>query len=569
MGGTLKQNYKVALAAAWLLLVLVLHVNAQAPNFARVDEVFARWDRPDTPGCAVAVIQGGHVVYSQGYGVANLEYDIPITPTTVFHVASLSKQFTALAVALLVADGEISWNDDIRRYVPEVPNLGNLITLRQLATHTSGLRDQWSLLRMAGWRLEGEIIKQQDVLDLVSRQRALNFPAGTDFLYSNTGYTLLALVVERQTGQRLSEFAETRIFAPLGMRHTRFIDNHTSLVRGRADAYRLGDDGVYRLNIPAFETPGPTNLFTTVEDLARWDRNFYTGDVGWRTVLDDIQRPAVLQDGRRISYAAGLVHGRYRGHVTVGHGGADAGYRGEFLRFPDQRLTIVVLCNEPSSDPDRLVRSVADEYLEPEEPTVRAPVVSVPNRAGGTRFANPDGARELPVSGSLDQLTGFYRREESDVPMQLTVRDGVLTILSGGPTGMLIPVGDDSFRLAGSSTVGRFTRSEDGSAILQLSGLLQTRYSQDPRWRPQADELLTFVGSYYSRELGVQYLLSVQGSQLFLRHRRLGTQVLTPTYARGFFTSGFYLAFSQSADGVVDGFTMSTQRAWKIRFDRQ
>ena len=354
----------MASAAAWLLLVFLLRTSAQAPNFTRVDEVFARWDKPDTPGCAVAVIQGGHIVYSQGYGTANLEYDIPITPTTAFHVASLSKQFTALAVALLVADREISWDDDIRRYVSEVPNLGNRITLRQLATHTSGLRDQWSLLRMAGWRLEGEVVKQRDGLDLVSRQRALNFLSGTDFLYSNTGYTLLALLIERQTGQPLSEFADARIFSPLGMRQTRFIDNHTSLVRDRADAYRLGDGGVYRLDIPAFDTPGPTNLFTTVEDLARWDRNFYTAEIGGRTMLDDIQRPAVLQDGRRISYAAGLAYGRYRGHVTVGHGGADAGYRSEFLRFPDQRLTIAVLCNEPSSDPDRLVRSVADLYLE-------------------------------------------------------------------------------------------------------------------------------------------------------------------------------------------------------------
>ncbi|MEE2792334.1 MAG: serine hydrolase domain-containing protein [Acidobacteriota bacterium] len=216
----MRQSYKVASAAAWLLLVFLLRANAQAPNFTRVDEVFARWDKPDTPGCAVAVIQGGHIVYSQGYGIANLEYNIPITPTTAFHVASLSKQFTALAVALLVADREISWDDDIRRYVSEVPNFGNRITLRQLATHTSGLRDQWSLLRMAGWRLEGEVVKQGDVLDLVSRQRALNFPSGTDFMYSNTGYTLLALVIERQTGQPLSEFADARIFSPLGMRHT-------------------------------------------------------------------------------------------------------------------------------------------------------------------------------------------------------------------------------------------------------------------------------------------------------------------------------------------------------------
>jgi hypothetical protein len=321
--------------------------------------------------------------------------------------------------------------------------------------------------------------------------------------------------------------------------------------------------------MPAFDTPGPTNLITTVEDLARWDRNFYTGDIGGRTVLDDIQRRAVLQDERRISYATGLAYGRYRGHVTVGHGGADAGYRSEFLRFPDQRLAIAVLCNEPSSDPDRLVRSVADVYLEGEEPTVRGRMSSVPSGAGGSRLANSDGVRAVPVASFLDKLTGFYRREESDVPMQLVVRDDALTILSGGPTGMLIPVDDDSFRLAGSATVGRFTWSADGSAALQLSGLSQARYRQESHWRPQVDDLHEFIGSYYSRELRAQYLLLVHGSHLLLRHRRLGTHTLIPTYARGFFTSGFYLSFSQGANGVVDGFTMSTPRAWKIRFDRQ
>jgi CubicO group peptidase (beta-lactamase class C family) len=543
---------------------------------ARVDQLFAQWDRPDRPGCAVSVLRDGRAVYARGYGSANLEYDIPITPTSVFHVASISKQFTAMAVALLVAEGRVSWDDDIRRYVSEVPGFDAPITLRQLAHHTSGLRDQWSLLRMAGWRWEEDVVRQADVLDLTSRQRALNFESGSAFLYSNTGYTLLAVVVERVSGQSLREFAAERIFGPLEMTATAFHDDHTAIVRNRAYAYVLGDDDAYHISIPDFDTVGATSLFTTVEDLARWDRNFYTGEVGGRLVLDDLHRPGTLNDGRIISYAVGLTHGIYRGHATVGHGGADAGYRAEFLRFPDQQLSFAVLCNLASSDPGRLIRAVADIYLE-----------SATSVAGGTPApwsgsaaladgaAGPGGvgpAVSPQGEGQLEALTGLYRRDESDAPLQLVVRNGVLRILSGGGAASdFVPVGPDRFRLAGSSAEGVFDRTAgaDGSLLLRLSGAAGGDFTQEPRWRPSTEELTRFVGSYYSDELGVQYALSVDAGRLIMRQRRLGALALLPTYPDGFFTSGFYLAFTHGADDTVDGFTISTARAWKVRFDRQ
>ena len=287
-------------SVAALALVSLAVVSAQGPGAAeaRVDRVFAQWDRLDTPGCAVSVMREGRIVYAHGYGSANLEYDIPITPASVFHVASISKQFTAMAVALLVSEDRVSWDDDIRRYVHEVPNFGPAITLRHLAHHTSGLRDQWSLLRMAGWRWGEDVVRQADVLDVTSRQRALNFEPGSEFLYSNTGYTLLAEVVSRVSGQSLREFAAARIFAPLGMTRTSFLDDHTAIVRNRAYSYVQGDDGGYRVGIPNVDTVGPTGLQTTVEDLARWDRNFYTAEVGGRAVLDDLHRFGELRGDR-------------------------------------------------------------------------------------------------------------------------------------------------------------------------------------------------------------------------------------------------------------------------------
>ena len=565
----------VGMAGVLALASLAL-VYAQGPGReAQVDRVFARWDSPDIPGCAVSVMRDGRIVYTQGYGSANLEYGIPITPSSVFHVASISKQFTAMAVALLVAEGRVSWDDDIRRYVPEVPGLGARITLGHLAHHTSGLRDQWSLLRMAGWRWEEDVVKQADVLDLTSRQRALNFKPGSQFLYSNTGYTLLAVVVERVSGQSLRQFTDERIFAPLRMTGTHFQDDHAAIVRNRAYAYAPGDDGTYRLSIPNFDTVGATSLFTTVEDLARWDRNFYTAEVGGRGALADLHRRGTLRQDRLISYAMGLVHGAHRGHATVGHGGADAGYRAEFLRFPDQRLSVAVFCNFPSSDPDRLVRAVADIYLDSAgaDEVASVPEPAAPpgapddvRAAAGAPLPRPVTAAE--ADETLEGLIGFYRRDESDTPLHLIVRDRTLTILTGGSTGTLVPIGPDRFRLTGSSMVGTFDRSA-GPATLRLSGPTEETFEQQPHWRPSAEELAPFAGSYYSDDLAVQYSLRVDEGRLVAWHRKLGTLTLTPTYLDGFFTSGFYLAFTKGADGAVDGFTMSTPRAWKVRFDRR
>ena len=207
-------------------------------------------------------------MYLRGYGMANFEYDIPITPSSVFHVASVSKQFTTFAVSLLVADGEVAWEDDIREYVPEVPDFGQVITLRHLANHTSGIRDQWDLLGMAGWRFEADVITQGDVLDITSRQTALNFPVGSEYLYSNTGFTLLAVVVERVSGQTLKEFTQERIFEPLGMSGTHFHDDHNTIVPNRAYGYAAVRGGGYRISIPDFDVVGGS-MVAVQENMAR------------------------------------------------------------------------------------------------------------------------------------------------------------------------------------------------------------------------------------------------------------------------------------------------------------
>ena len=275
----------------------------------RIDALFADWDRADGPGCAVGIVRAGELAYAHGYGMANLEHGIAIDKDSVFHVASISKQFAALALVLLERDGRLSLGDEARRYLPELPDFGTPITLRHLLNHTSGLRDQWELLALAGWRPD-DLKTDGDVFDLAARQRDLNFPVGAEWLYCNTGYTLAALAVPRVTGLSLRDFLHDRLFAPLGMARTHFHNDHNEIVAGRTQAYTPHEGGEdWRISLPVFDTTGATSLFTTVEDLARW-----VGQLAqWRAtddpILDTLLTPGVLNDGTVLDYALACESG--------------------------------------------------------------------------------------------------------------------------------------------------------------------------------------------------------------------------------------------------------------------
>ncbi len=529
---------------------------------ARIDSVFERMDSAHTPGCALSVMEEGRPVYLQGYGMANLEYDIPITPSSVFHVASVSKQFTSFAVSLLAAEGKVSWEDDIREYVPEVPDFGETITLRHLVNHTSGIRDQWSLLSMAGWRFEADVITQGDVLEITSRQTALNFPVGDQYLYSNTGFTLLAVVVERVSGQTLKEFTQERIFGPLDMTGTHFHDDHNTVVPNRAYAYApLGEGEGYRISIPDFDVVGATSLHTTVEDMARWDRNFYTAQVGGTEVLEGMHRRGILRSGDTIGYALGLSHGRYRGLPTVGHGGSDAGYRSDFLRFPEQEVSVAVLCNFPSSGPGELGRKVADIVLEDAFPEPLPEPTAPEDEEGGEEEPNPD---PVPLSeAELSELEGYYTQEASDRPSGLRSRGGHL-FLDG--QGRFFHEGDWVFRPDGEDEGVQLVRTPGGSVSFTTpEGITYVR-------RPAVDrdslDLQPYVGRYRSEELGVDYEARLEEGRLVFTNRKIGRWNLVPMFLDGFGAGGNWVTFIRDSSGEIAGFTMSSGRVWKVSFRR-
>lgn len=365
----------VSLLAAILLFPAHAAAQGGAPGDAAapadsvhraVDRVFREFDRRDSPGCALGVMRDGDLAYARGYGTADLEQGRPITPSTRFYAASVSKQFTAASVLLAERAGALSGEDPVRRHVPELPSYGDTIRVRHLAHHTSGIRDIYGLMDLAGLGLESATA--EEVVDLVARQEALNFSPGEEHLYSNSGYLLMAEIVERATGRSLRQYAAERLFGPLGMDDTHFHDDALHFIPGKAVGYEADDDGegVERAYLPGFTGVGPGGMWTTVRDLAEWNRNFTERAVGGPEFPERLKERAVLRRGDTLEYAWGIELSEHKGIPTVGHGGSFMGYRTHFVRAPEQRLGVALLCNQRRIDPGDLSRQVMEIYLEDE-----------------------------------------------------------------------------------------------------------------------------------------------------------------------------------------------------------
>lgn len=524
---------------------------------ARIDSVFLDMNRSDRPGCTLGIFSGGSIVYANGYGMANLEYGIALQPRSVFHVASISKQFTAFAVELLVSEGRVSWDDDIRKYVPEIPEYGQPVTLRHLAHHTGGIRDQWNLLLMAGWRWEADLVTQANALDVMSRQKALNFQPGDEYLYSNSGFTLLAMVVERVSEMSLREFAEERIFAPLGMTSTHFHDDHETIVPDRAYGYRYYEDEGWKISIPDFAIVGASSLFTTVEDMAKWDRNLRDRLLGDDALYERFLDRGVLNNGDTLTYAHGITVGDYRGQTAIGHGGADAGYRTNYMRLPDADLGIVSFCNFARANPGAYVRQVADIVLE----NVLEPVAE-----GEAPEIDADRWRS-----TFDALRGFYRDPLSDIPIHVWTHDGRARLTRGfgreNAGSLMVPDGNNRFTLWPSEQMLTL-ESANGGPVALLDRERRYEYlgnavtDVDPR---------EYAGVYWSEELYTEYRVEPDpmNGGIALYHRTQDTDRFRPAFRDGFWSGGDWLTFVRDDSGRVTGFTWSNGRVRRVVFERR
>jgi CubicO group peptidase (beta-lactamase class C family) len=509
---------------------------------AKVDAVFAKWTR-DTPGCAVGVATAGKPLLAKGYGMADLEHDVAIGPETIFEAGSVSKQFTAAALLLLAREGRLSIDDPVRKYVPELPEYDTPVLIRHMLNHTSGLRDWGSVASIAGWPRTTRVHTHAHVLEIVSRQKALNFPPGTRWSYSNTGFNLSAIIVERVSGTSFPEFTRARLFQPLGMTHTSWRDDYTHVLKGRAMAYG-SRNGVFHTDMPFENVYGNGGLLTTVGDLLKWNEHFDAAPEGDPLSTVEQQRPGTFNDGRTHGYALGLFVGRYKGLREVYHSGSTAGYSAFLTRFPDERVSVAVLCNATTAPATQYAHAVADLYL-------------------GGRLKPSDPAAAFTITDAdAARVVGLYRNDGTGAAVTIA-RDG--DVLKA-----------DWVTLFPQSSLVFLTTARDRWEA-DAHGLRRT----DPygtidgftRVRPAAptrDELDGYVGTYASDEAEVELRAVVQSGKLALKRRPDSTIALTPLYADAFSAGGLgTVMFHRDQSNRVVALSVSQDRVWDLRFDKQ
>ncbi len=520
---------RLILASACLLL-LCSFVSAQTLNpsqITRIDAVFSDYAKPDSPGCALGIYRNGAITYAHGYGMASLELRVPITSQTVFDIGSTSKQFTAFSILLLQQQGKLSVDDDIRKFMPEIPDYGRRITLHHLMTHTSGMRDYAGLFDLAGVP-EQNLTNDEDAIDLIVRQKALNFMPGDEWDYSNTGFFLLSQVVKRVTGKTLRDFDEENIFTPLGMSSTQIFNDHRLVIPRRATGYSYDSKRkAFGVEMSNFEQTGDGSIQTNVEDLERWDENFYTAKVGGSDLIRQMRVVGKLNNGEEHGYAAGLEITKYRGQPAVRHGGAWAGYRSELLRFPLQHTSIAVLCNVAQSGPDERANRVADVVL-------AGTLAQIPQRPPPVQLS----------SDSLQQHVGVYRSDKGQY-QRIEFKEGKLWLANYGME--LIPRSENDFGLK--ITDGEVSFSKD-ELSLQLSAAEKLeKYIRIQTHTPK--DLAPFTGDFYSSELDATWQLRVHAGQLtaHIKHSDSPDINLLPIDDHTFTIEGGSLGF-EDVDGA-------------------
>lgn len=528
----------------------------------KIDEIFSAFNRTDSPGCAVAVYQNGELTLSRAYGMADLQQRIGNSTDTVFHIASVSKQFTAHAINLLVHDGALALDDKVRHFIPQLPAVAKDITLRQLLYHTSGLRDELELLWMAGWRDEGDVKTLSDVLNLVQRQQRLNNSPGATHLYINTGYTLLAEVVRRVSGQSLRDFARERIFRPLAMHNTQFVDDSSLIVGNRAVPYQAHADGGFRMSQRRFDYVGAMGLHTTVEDLAKWERNLLKGSIGGAATVTRMSQAGRLPNGTSFGYGMGMHVGTHRGVPMLHHDGVDSGFRSTFVRFPEQKVSVATLCNHQAANTALLSRQVAEIFL-----------------ASALQPAAPPAASPEQVTANLeepDRYTGWFVNETNGIVREVRLEEGRLQFSWGKGKVELLPIGPGRFRRGSVPGETRIKLNATGHPTQMIVSFesgdddVYTYLGREP-FRAPAGYLARFEGSYFSPELDAGWRAVVKDDNIVLEVPRNGDLVLRPLGQDRFGSTspfGFFLEFTRSQQGNIEGFLVSNPRVKALRFQR-
>jgi len=526
-----------------VLAILITGAVAAQPTGskqAQADRIFGAFNT-HTPGCAVGVAQRGVVVLKSGYGMADLERNVPITADTVFESGSVAKQFTAAALLLLAEQGKLSLDDPLRKYLPEIPDYGTPLTIRHVMSHLSGLRE-WRLVATFSGIGEGShVLSNQDLLRIASKQRALNFPPGTAYSYTNTGFNIMTIVIERALdhAKTFQDFTREAIFEPLLMSHTRWRDDFHALVPNRALAYGRAPGGEWIQQTPIENIIGAGGMLSTVGDWLLWNENFTHARVGGPQLVKALQTPATLSNGKTIAYAAGLVVGEFEGVREVSHGGSTGGYRTWLGRYPDQEVSVAVMCNSAQANPSALGRDLARLWTGAAPASLPAPFAADPAK--------------------LEAWAGMYRKVRDNTAVELRLKDGKLTM---DPNVELVPTGTSSFSAGNNQLIFESA----GFRIVTPDG--DTAYERVQPAHPSAAELALLAGAYTSPETGSTLTVAAKDGELLLAIESNPPVHLRPTFRDAFMMQGTAIRFLRGADASVTGLSAGDDRAWDLRFTR-
>ncbi|HKO99362.1 MAG TPA: serine hydrolase domain-containing protein [Pyrinomonadaceae bacterium] len=549
MNSMIRRNFLFVFAVvAFLSSATLAQVPSKEKAIAGAERAFEKFTKAyvaPAPGCAAAVSLNGETVFEKAFGLAELEHKIPNTTQTIFESGSVAKQFTAAAIVLLQQDGKLSLDDPVRKYIPELPDYGVPLTIRHLLNHTAGLRDWGTVLSLTGVGRGDRVINQDLALDVITHQRALDFTPGSEYSYSNSGYNLAAIIVERVSKQKFPAFVEERLFKPLGMKNSSWRDDYQRLVPGRAQGYSRQGNGPWRLNMPFMNVYGNGGMLTTVGDWMKWNAMLDSQSLG-ATLVNALETQGVLNDGRKISYALGLVVGTYKGLKDVSHGGATAGYQTFLGRYPDNKVSVGVLCNGTSPSAGGIAAGITDEIFGP----------------------YPETAKTEPAKVSEDELkkfVGIWRNEKTHAPARFVIESGV-SRWRGGP---VVPMGGGLFT-AGENKL-KFTFDKTGKPIIAEtvdSDGEVTRFVHETVWTPTPEELASFKGEWLSEEAGATIAVAVEGDNAFIKRRPTTSLLMQPIYRDHFTVEGSVVWFTRDKSGKVNGMHVGASRMRDMPFVR-
>lgn len=560
----MKNNCIKKLTACILLSFAICSVYAQSlPDSItkKIDSLFTKWNNAASPGCSIGIVQNDALVYAKGYGMANLEYSVPNEAATLYHMASISKQFTASSILLLAKQGRLSLQDDVRKYLPWFPDLGKKITIQHLLNHTSGIRDQWQLLAIAGTRLD-DVITQDQIVKVLSKQRALNFNPGETYSYSNSGFTMLAEIVKSVTGKTLRQFCDSAIFKPLGMNDTHFHDDYTEIEKNRSYSYDRKDSAHFTNSILSYSNAGATSLFTNIPDMSKWVMHFYNDQAGSRELTELLTQTHKLNNGKELTYANGIVVDTYRGWRQYSHGGSDAGYRTYLSVFPDLKMGFMVFSNLGDMDAGGLAYGMANLFVKDttqQNSTEKSPAADT-------------AAAVLQDEKKWQRFAGSYIGDDGS-PFSFDIKNRLLYYHIYWQSGFLVKDAKDSFTIYNDPHV-KFVFSIAGKdttcdILLPDHSYHLTKYS--PVGKQSDQQLQQYTGRYYCPELDCAYGIVLKDHQLLLTNAKYNDAKLTLS-ARDHLTNNNWwmnhLLMTRDKQGKINGFHVNSGRIMHLKFNK-